>query len=64
MNAINGEIRWVPHPKMIVDGLTKKGSSMEALYDLLDTGEYQIVDQSVSLAEKKQERDERGYNRR
>eukprot|EP00439_Symbiodinium_sp_Y106_P047484 s259_g6.t1 len=47
MNAINGEIRWVPHPKMIVDGLTKKGSSMEALYDLLDTGEYQIVDQSV-----------------
>ena len=58
------EIRWVPHPKMIVDGLTNKGSSMKALYDLLDTGEYQIVDEDVSLAEKKQEREQRGYSRR
>ena len=35
---------------------------MKALYDLLDTGEYQIVDEDVSLAEKKQEREQRGYS--
>ena len=64
MSAINSEVRWVPHPRMVVDGLTKKGANMTALYDLLDTGEYQIVDEATSLEQKKIEREHRGYNRR
>ena len=40
MNAIKSVVRWVPHPNMIVDGLTKKFGNMTALHDLLNTGEY------------------------
>ena len=43
MNWINRKIRCVPHPKMIVRGLTKKNANLDALYDFLDSGEYQIV---------------------
>ena len=44
MNAMAAEVRWVPHPQMSVDGLRKKGANMRALYDLLETGEFQIAD--------------------
>ena len=64
MSAINSAVRWVPHPHMVVDGLTKKNANMAALYDLLDSGQYQIVDQAVALEEKRLERDALGYNRR
>ena len=64
MNSIAGEERWVPHPHMVVDGLTKRGSNMQALYQLLDSGEFQIVDVAQALEEKRREREERGYNRR
>ena len=64
MSAINSEVRWIPHPRMVVDGLTKKGANMTALYDFLDTGEYQIVDEATSLEQKKIEREHRGYDRR
>ena len=64
MSAINSAVRWVPHPHMVVDGLTKKNANMTALYDLLDSGQYQIVDQAIALEEKRLERDTRGYNRR
>ncbi|CAE7573255.1 RE1 [Symbiodinium sp. CCMP2592] len=64
MNAIAGEVRWIPHPQMIVDGLTKKGSNMKALYELLDSGEFQIVDMAEALEEKRKEREQLGYNKR
>ena len=64
MNAIKGRVRWVPHPHMIVDGLTKKNANMAALYDLLMTGEYQIVSEAEALEEKLEERKQLGYNRR
>ncbi|CAE7762188.1 RE1, partial [Symbiodinium sp. CCMP2456] len=62
MNAINGKIKWVPHPQMAIDGLTKKNANMDSLYQLLDTGEYQIVEMAKALQEKKEEREQRGYN--
>eukprot|EP00439_Symbiodinium_sp_Y106_P008438 s7411_g1.t1 len=52
MNAIGAHVRWVPHTKMIVDGLTKKGACLEAMYDLLATGTYQIVAESQSLQDR------------
>ena len=64
MNAIGAHVRWVPHTKMIVDGLTKKGACLEAMYDLLTTGTYQIVAESQSLQDRLEERVQRGYNRR
>ncbi|CAE7437016.1 RE1 [Symbiodinium sp. CCMP2592] len=64
MSSINSEIRWVPHPHMVVDGLTKKAANMTALYDLLESGEYQIVNEASALQEKKNEREIRGYNKR
>ena len=64
MNSIKGKIRWVPHPQMIVDGLTKKNGNLEALYQLLVTGEYQIVAEAESLETKRVERENLGYNRR
>ena len=55
MNAINGKIRWTPHPHMAMDALTKKkGGNVEALYDLLDTGEFQIVEEAQALKDKKE----------
>ena len=54
----------MPHPRMATDALTKKGGNMEALHDLLDTGEFQIVEEAQALKHKKAERDQRGYNRR
>ena len=64
MNAIKGKVKWVPHPQMAIDGLTKKNANMDALYKLLDTGEYQIVEMAQALREKKDERELRGYNKR
>ncbi|OLQ01608.1 putative transposon protein [Symbiodinium microadriaticum] len=59
MSGINAKIRWIPHPRMVVDGLTKKHANLEALYELLDSGEYQIVSEAHALQEKRAERDER-----
>ena len=64
MNSIAGEVRWIPHPHMVVDGLTKRGSNMQALYQLLDSGEFQIVDVAEVLEDRRRERQERGYNKR
>ena len=64
MNAISGKIRWIPHPHVAMDALTKKGGNMEALYGLLDTGEFHIVEEAQALKGKRAERDQRGYNRR
>ena len=49
MSGINAKIRWVPHPRMVVDGLTKKHANLEALYELLDSGEYQIVSEAHAV---------------
>ena len=64
MNSIKGKVRWVPHPQMIVDGLTKKNGNLEALYQLLTTGEYQIVAEAENLENQREERKALGYNRR
>ena len=49
MNSINGKIRWVTHPSMPIDGLTKKSGNMHALYDLLISGEYHVMAESEAL---------------
>ena len=64
MNSVHAKVRWIPHPHMAMDALTKKGGNMEALYDLLDSGEFQIVEEAQALKDKKAERHLRGYNKR
>ena len=57
MSGINAKIRWVPHPRVVVDCLTKKNANLEALDDLLDTGEYQIVSEAHALQRKRDQRE-------
>lgn len=42
LQALGGKIRWVDHPSMVADGLTKIRGSNEALYKLLETGQFHI----------------------
>ena len=42
-------IKWVPHPKMIVDALTKKGGNLGPLYDLIDSGLYRLFESKKKL---------------
>ena len=37
-------IKWVPHPQMIVDALTKRGGNLGPLYDLIDSGLYRLFE--------------------
>ena len=64
MNSIRGKVKWVPHPQMAIDRLTKKNASMDSLDQLLDSGEYQVVEMAQALRDKKDERERLGYNRR
>ena len=42
-------IKWVPHPQMIVDALTKKGGNLFPLYDLIDSGVYRLFESNKNL---------------
>ena len=37
------EVRWVPHPSMIVDALTKRNGNLEPLLDMLCDGVLNII---------------------
>ncbi|CAL1154344.1 unnamed protein product [Cladocopium goreaui] len=44
LSETHANIKWVPHPRMIVDGLTKRGGNLNPLYDLIDTGRYRLFE--------------------
>ena len=47
--SLNGAVRWVDHPAMLADGLTKLKGSNEPLFQLLNTGMFRIVEESRLL---------------
>ena len=41
-------IRWVPHPKMFMDCLTKRHGNRASLYELLQSGKFSVCDNEVN----------------
>ena len=48
MQETGSSIRWVPHPKMFMDCLTKRAGNRVPLLQLLDTGRYSLCDNEVN----------------
>ena len=42
-------IRWLPHPRMVVDVLTKRSGNIDPLHDLLDSGVFSLADTKEKL---------------
>ena len=49
LNVLAGSIRWVDHPAMIADTLTKVKGSCDALYKMLSTGRFQLVSENDQM---------------
>ncbi|CAL1161943.1 unnamed protein product, partial [Cladocopium goreaui] len=49
LNSISGKMRWIDHPAMIADGLTKVKGSNEALYEVLSTGVFKLTAEEDQL---------------
>ena len=43
LNSLSGKIRWIDHPAMLADPLTKIKGSCEPLYLMLSSGMFQLV---------------------
>ena len=57
--------RWVPHDKNPADALTKsEGAHVTPLMSLLRTATFRIREEAEELADRKEVRDELGYNPR
>ena len=56
LQSFGGQIRWVDHPAMLADGLTKLKGSNEALYRVLATGEFAIQAESDHLRAREEAR--------
>lgn len=48
MQETNASVRWVPHPKMFMDCLTKRSGNRIPLMKLLESGEYSLIDDEVN----------------
>lgn len=42
-------VKWVPHPRMIFDALTKRQGNVQPLIDLLDSGTLELTDSNKNL---------------
>ena len=40
-------VKWVPHPKMFMDCLTKRSGNRQSLLELLDSGVFSLQDNEV-----------------
>lgn len=54
LNSLSGSVRWVDHPAMLADPLTKLKGSSEPLYRLLSTGEFQLVAEDDRMSARNQ----------
>ena len=48
MQETNATIKWVPHPKMFMDCLTKRSGNRSPLLKLLDSGKFSLHDDEVN----------------
>ena len=51
---MHGEVRWIDHPAMLADPLTKVKGSTKALHDMLSTGAFGIVAEDDHMAHRKE----------
>ena len=49
MNAMGCEIRWVDHPAMVVDGMTKRKAKMDLMVELMKLGSLCIADEQKTI---------------
>ena len=56
LTALNGEIRWIDHPAMVADCLTKVKGSTEPLFSMLKSGCFCIAAEEEHLKRRKDER--------
>ena len=56
LNAIAAEVRWVDHPAMLADGMTKLKGSNGALYRVLETGIFSIQEEMEHLKARQEAR--------
>ena len=62
LQQLQGEIRWVDHPAMIADPLTKVKGSCQPLIDLLEKGEFSISAEADRLKKRLDHRENGGSN--
>ena len=51
MNAMGCKIRWIDHPAMVVDGMTKRKARLDLIMQLLREGSVLIVKEETTMAE-------------
>ena len=44
LSETDTQVRWIPHPLMVVDGLTKKAGNLAPLYSMLRTGRLKLFE--------------------
>eukprot|EP00959_Pyramimonas_sp_CCMP1952_P026982 566635-Pyramimonas_sp.AAC.1 len=49
MNALGCDIRWVDHPAMLVDGMTKRRAKLDLMVELFKNGTFCIADESSTM---------------
>ena len=49
LEEANGTVRWVNHPSMAADPLTKKGGNCACLQQLMATGRYSLKEEHACL---------------
>jgi hypothetical protein len=64
LKELEGKIRWIEHLQMPADVLTKKHGRSEPLRKLLLEGTFGITEETTTLSERKNTRQEFGYNKR
>ena len=60
MEELHAEIRWVPHQKMIADGITKRRGNLQELYRFMHEGTVQLVDENAEMTRRKEIREAGG----
>ena len=56
LNQLNASIRWVDHPAMLADPLTKVRGATRALFDMLSSGVFSIAAEVDQMHQRKEER--------
>ena len=54
LTSIGGKVRWIDHPAMLADPLTKIKGSCEPLYRMLSSGEFQLVAETEHMEARNQ----------
>ena len=57
LTMLDGQVRWIDHPAMVADSLTKIKGNHGPLYSLLKTGEFRIQAESVQMNKREEARE-------